>query len=243
VPETGVGSSASEPTTGVRHSLLAEAVATFAVALTTGLVLCGDSLERNQIGPVGQSLAVAAVSAAALTGSARRSPGLANPTVVLALFSIGRLSIGQTLRLLVTQLLAAVVAGLLTRTLFPEEVLYLGPRRHVEVNFAQAIEIEFLLGFLTVWALLAATRFKLGAVGEPRAIWPRPGVTASIAGLMTLIGGIGAGRLTGGYANPARAASLAVAGWTLHGQTYYWLGPIAGAWLAAVCVNVCLRPR
>ena len=65
------------------YSFLAELLASLAIVYAACVAICTDRLTEGRLGTVGQAAAVGAVTAAVVTGSARRSPGLGNPAVVL----------------------------------------------------------------------------------------------------------------------------------------------------------------
>lgn len=226
-----------------RFSLVAESVATFALCFVAMSALCLDTLERGSLGAIGRSLVAAAAAVAMLAGSARRSPGLANPIVAVALLAVGRMTWRQATGLVAAQVAGAALAACLTRGLFPEEVLFLAPLRHFEVNFAQAAAGQFVWAFLMIWALFGTTRMRLCPNGNPRAIWSQPLVTAGVMGLVLFASEVIVLRLTGGAANPARAVAQSLAAWTWTGQMTHWLAPLAGAVLAAVWFNVWYKPR
>src|SRR5262245_40131410 len=95
-------------TTSASVSFLAEFVATAAIVFASCALAAADRQSEGRIGLVGRALGLGMVSTAVLAGAARRSFGLANPAVVLALLSIGRASFGATVKLLIAQSIGGI---------------------------------------------------------------------------------------------------------------------------------------
>lgn len=228
-----------------RFSMLAECVATMAVVLASSMAAC--QVASKSMDGTGAAVALGAVTTAALLGSARRSPGLANPAVLFALFSIGRLSVGSFLRLLVAQLLGCVMGASLARGFFPPEILFAarggGPIWPPTSSAPTALVAEFLGAFLLLWILLGTTELRLSPGNQVERIWSRPVETAAAAGLSMFAIHLLLGGVTGASVNPACAFGPALAGGFWRGQAIYWLGSLAGGMFAAVAWNVCHRPR
>lgn len=208
---------------GSIRALLAEFIGTFAwVSFGAGAV-CADSLSGGRLGPAGiglcQGLAVAAVFA--LFG--RRAQGLFNPAVTSALVLFRRLSPGQALLCLLSQLLGAALAGLFLAGAFSRAEIssaspFLGACLPA-VGFRAATLIEAVLTFF----MAAAVGRALESRTEDHAAWSL--VVGAVVSAATLT----AYPLTGAALNPARAFGPAVATgqWSQH--YVYWVGPVAGA--------------
>src|SRR5262249_44358735 len=132
------------------------------------------------------------------------------------------------------QLLGAVCAAFILRYLFTKlgVALFAVPVPHI--SDGKAVLLEAIMTFFLVWAVWAT------------AVDPR-GAFKAIAGLAigltitidVFVGGI----VTGAAMNPARAFGPELAGNVWTGWWIYWVGPIAGAVVAAgVYEYLYLRP-
>jgi glycerol uptake facilitator-like aquaporin len=127
------------------------------------------------------------------------------------------------------QLLGAACAGLLLRAVLaggkPELLgapTYLGACAPSGIGYRAATLIEAVFTFFLACAVTASSERRRRALG-PFAI-----------GAAALFGGLAAGPLTGAAMNPARAfgPAMAAGAWSRH--YVYWVGPLAGALLAAL---------
>jgi aquaporin Z len=100
------------------------------------------------------------------------------------------------------------------------------------VSLGQAIGIELVLTFFLMSAVF-------GTAVSPDA----PRVAGFGIGLVLLFDILVGGPLTGAAMNPARAFGPAVISGEWVGQLVYWIGPIAGALLAAVLWEFLLLPK
>ncbi len=100
------------------------------------------------------------------------------------------------------------------------------------VSLGQAIGIELVLTFFLMSAVF-------GTAVSPDA----PRVAGFGIGLVLLFDILVGGPLTGAAMNPARAFGPAVVSGEWVGQLVYWIGPIAGALLAAVLWEFLLLPK
>mgnify|MGYP001558706822 FL=1 len=216
---------------GTLRALAAEFLGTFAwVCLGAGAV-CADSLSGGRLGPTGiglcQGLAVAAVFA--LFG--RRAQGLFNPAFTAALLLFKRLTPPQALLCLLSQLLAAALAGLFLAGAFSRAEIasaepFLGACLP-SVGFRAATLIEAVMTFF----LAGAAGRALDARAEDHAAWSLAvGAVASAATLAAF-------PLTGAAFNPARAfgPAMVTGQWSLH--YVYWVGPAAGAVLGTAAAR------
>jgi aquaporin Z len=204
----------------------AEAVATF------GLVFVGAA-SVVAAGPVGSglvgiALAHGAALVAVTTATWSISGGVANPAITLALWILGRLEARIAAIYVAAQLVGSVLAALVLRLVLPDaawRVTDLGtPVPAPEIGGGEAIVIEAVLTFLLTATYLGARR---NDDGERVAVRVMP---IGLAYAAVILAGWS---LTGAAANPARefGPALVSSTWTLWWA--YWIGPAAGAALAA----------
>jgi glycerol uptake facilitator-like aquaporin len=213
---------------GGLRSFGAELVGTFALTLAAAGAVCLDAATGGRLGPVGAALAYAAATTAAFYAfpSAR---GRFNPALTLADLAVRRADVLRAVFAVTAQLLGAACAGLLLRAVLeggrPEllnDPVFLGACAPIGIGYRAATLVEAVATFFLACAVIAADARRRRALG-PFAI-----------GAATLFGALIAGPLTGGAMNPARAfgPALAAGRWTR--QYVYWVGPLAGAALAAL---------
>lgn len=149
-----------------------------------------------------------------------------NPAVTLGFVVTRRMSLTSAVTYWLSQLLGAVAASFLLRSVMPGEagelVHYGVPMLAANVSVGQGLLLEFVMTFLlvtVVWGTAVDERGpKIG------------GFAIGLAAFMDILVG---GPLTGAAMNPARAFGAACASgvWTHH--WIYWLAPMAGAVAAA----------
>ena len=206
----------------------AELMGTFALTLAGAGAVCMDAMTGGRLGPVG----IAFAYAAAMTAVFYMFPGSGarfNPALTFADLTVRRLTVPRGVFALGAQLLGAACAGLFLKAVLsggkPELLVapaFLGACAPSGIGYRAATLIEAVLTFFLACAVTASSERRRRALG-PFAI----GATA-------LFGGLAAGPLTGAAMNPARAFGPAIAAgaWSFH--YVYWVGPLAGAMLAAL---------
>ncbi|MDH3496630.1 MAG: aquaporin [Gemmatimonadota bacterium] len=206
--------------------LAAEFLGTFALVFVGCGAVVVDAAGGGRIGLGGVAFAHATVYAVMVTAMLPISGGHLNPAVTFAVWMTGRLAWRPAVLYGVTQLLAAAVAVLAVKWLFPAAAglaTSLGvPRIAGAVTFTQAVFLEAVLT-----AVLVSTVF--GTTVSRHA--PRVGGFA--VGLVLLFVMLVGGPLTGGAVNPARAFGPALVSQDWYGQLAFWLGPALGAAVAA----------
>jgi aquaporin Z len=206
----------------------AELTGTFALTLAGAGAVCMDAMTGGRLGPVGIALAYAAAMAAAFyafPGSGARF----NPALTLADLAVRRSPLTRGVFAVAAQLLGAACAGLLLKAVLaggkPELLgapTYLGACAPSGIGYRAATLIEAVLTFFLACAVTASAERRRRALG-PFAI-----------GAAALFGGLAAGPLTGAAMNPARAFGPAIAAGAWSRHYVYWVGPLAGALLAAL---------
>lgn len=213
---------------GGLRAIFAELIGTFALTLAGAGAACLDAATGGRMGPVGIAFAYAAGAAIAY----QSFPGAAsrfNPALTLADLGLKRMSPLRGVFALAAQLLGAACAGLFLRAVltggYPELLAapsYLGACVPTGIGYRAATLVEAVATFFLAVSLAA------GEERRARRLAPL------FAGLAILFGALIAGPLTGGAMNPARALGPAIAAgrWSMH--YVYWVGPLAGAVLAAL---------
>ena len=210
---------------------LAEFVGTFALMFAGGgaiIVTGGDNL-------VAIAFAHGLILAVMVSATMHISGGQINPAVSIALGLVGKQPWSKAGIFIVAQVLGAVVAAFLLKTLLAGayEVGNVGATlgefsRAGGENYApiKVLGLEAIATFFLMFVVI-------GTAVDQRGI----GKTAAIGGLgigLTLTAAILCiGPATGASLNPARSfgPALVAGAWTMHWA--YWVGPIVGAALAA----------
>ncbi|MFA6029300.1 MAG: aquaporin [Elusimicrobiota bacterium] len=221
---------------GTLRALLTEFVGTFLwVSLGAGAV-CADAMSGGRLGPVGVALAQGAAAAAAFAAFGRGSAGLLNPACTVALALTKSLPPTRALLCLVSQLLAAALAGTFLAAVVGRaapDLLSTAPFLGAgapALGYRAATLVEAVLAFFL--AVLSRRAAEEGGAGAALAV----GAFCASAALM-------AGGWTGALMNPARAFGPATATgyWTLH--YVYWAGPLAGAFVGIAFSQWVLRRK
>jgi aquaporin Z len=215
--------------------LAAEFLGTFGfVFIGAGLVVV-DAAQRPSLGlgliAIGHAVALAVM----VTMTMRISGGHLNPAVTFGLWAAGRIELKRAALYVVGQLLAAVVAALCVRWLFPAgaaQAASLGvPRIAGDVDLTTAVILEALL-----------TLFLVSAVFGTAVSRHAPQVGGFGIGLVLVFDILVGGPLTGAAMNPARAFGPAAVSGDWHGHLAYWVGPLLGAAAAALLWAKLLLP-
>jgi MIP family channel proteins len=164
------------------------------------------------------------------------SGGHFNPAVTMGFVVTRRMSLTSAITYWVSQLLGAVAASFLLRSVVPGEpgeLVHFGvPMLAAGVSVSQGLLIEFVLTFFLITSVW-------GTAGEERG----PRIGGFGIGLTVCMGILLAGPLTGGAMNPARAFGAACASgvWTNH--WVYWVAPMLGGAAAARVYKSMLSSR
>lgn len=209
------------------RAFAAELSGTFALVLGAAGAVCMDALTGGRLGPGGVALAYAAATVAAFH-SFPGALGRFNPALTLADLGFKRIGALQAVFALTAQLLGSACAALFLRAALSsrpellEPPVLLGACALQGIGYRSATLVEAVLTFFLACAVAASHDNRARRRG-PLAI-----------GAATLFGALAAGPLTGAALNPARAFGPAIASgfWSHH--YVYWVGPLAGAALAAL---------
>ncbi len=216
--------------------LTAEFIGTFGlVFIGAGSIVVNEA--SGALGLLGIALAHAIVLSVMVTALMRISGAHFNPAVTFGLWLANKIDAKDAGFYVLTQLVAAVVAALLVKTLLPSmagEVTGYGvPRIASDVDLIQAILIEAILTFFLVSAVF-------GTAVSPEA---PSGIGGFGIGLVLLFDILVGGPLTGAAMNPARAFGPAAIANDWVGQGAYWIGPLLGGAVAALVWGKVLLPK
>jgi aquaporin TIP len=153
------------------------------------------------------------------------SGGHFNPAITLGFVATRRITPVLAVAYIASQLLGAISAAFILRWLFRKisVAVLAAPAPHI--TDGKAVALEAIMTFFLVWAVWATA---VDARGAFKAI-------AGLAiGLTITIDVFVGGPVTGAAMNPARAFGPELAGNTWTGWWIYWVGPIAGALVAAL---------
>jgi MIP family channel proteins len=217
--------------------LVAEGLGTFGLVFVgAAVVVVNGGFPNSGIGLLGIALAHAVVLSVMITATMTISGGHLNPAVTLGLLATRRIDPASAVAYVVTQLAAAVVGAFMVKALLPigavRSALVGVPVIAGSMSLSQAIGVELILTFFLMSAVY-------GTAVSPDA----PRVGGFGIGLVLLFDILVGGPLTGAAMNPARAFGPALVSGEWVGHIVYWVGPIAGALLAAVLWEYLLLPR
>jgi MIP family channel proteins len=217
--------------------LVAEAIGTFGlVFIGSAVVVVNGGFPNSGIGLLGIALAHAVVLSVMITATMTISGGHLNPAITIGLLVTRRIDLKSAVAYILAQLAAACVAAYLVKFLLPPAAVrnaMVGvPIIASSVTWSQAIGLELVLTFFLMCAVY-------GTAVSPDA----PRVGGFGIGLVLLFDILVGGPLTGAAMNPARAFGPAVVSGEWVGHLAYWIGPIAGAILAALLWEHYLLPR
>ena len=161
------------------------------------------------------------------------SGGHFNPAITLGFLATRRITVALAAVYLFAQLLGAVCAAFILRYLFTQfAVKVTAPAPHT--SDAKALILEAIMTVFLVWAVWATAVDPRGAFKA---------IAGLAIGLTITIDVFVGGLVTGAAMNPARAFGPELAGNTWTGWWIYWVGPIAGALIAALVYEyLYLRP-
>ncbi len=216
--------------------LAAEFLGTFGLVFVGAGAVVMDTATGGGVGLIGVALANAMVIAVMVTATMNISGAHINPAVTVALLFAKQIDVKMAGLYIATQLLAGVAAAFLLQAVLPPlatDATNLGtPRIAGDLTMLQAITIEATLTVFLVSAVF-------GTVVSPEA--PRVGGFA--IGMVLLFAILVGGPLTGAALNPVRAFGPALVAQNWEGHMAYWVGPIAGALVAAVVWVTVLLPK
>jgi len=215
----------------VLQKLIAEFIGTFALVFCGAGSICADQFLHGAgaLGLFGIAVAHGLAIAIMVSALGHISGGHFNPAITIGFWVTKRVSTVDVLLYWIAQLAGAVVAAFLLKAIVPEDTwraVALGtPALVRDFSSLSAMVLEGITTFFLVLVVFAT------AVDEK-------GTFRSIAGfgigLTITLGIMVAGPFTGAALNPARAFGPALASSHWASQGVYWVGPLAGGFLAAL---------
>jgi len=209
----------------------AEFLGTFALVFFGAGAVCADRYLQSSggIGVLGIALASGLAMAIMVSALGHISGGHFNPAITIGFWVTKRVGTLEAFLYWAAQILGAIAAAFLLKTIIPEETW-----RAVALGTPELVR-DF--SRLSAMVLEAVTSFFLVLVVFATAVDER-GSFRSIAGfgigLTITLGILVIAPFTGAAMNPARAFGPALASnhWTNWGV--YWIGPLAGGFLAGL---------
>ena len=171
------------------------------------------------------------------------SGGHYNPALTVGLWLGGKIGALKSVAYIAAQLIGAVVAAMILKRLFDQSTVtlhnavpavnYSGDGDGVIIGRPNALIIEIILSFFLMYVVYGTAVDKRGASAiAPLAI----GLTITMDVLM-------GGPLTGAAMNPSRQFGVALVDGTWKDWWIWWVGPIAGASLAAIVQSYIFMPK
>ena len=213
------------------QKLIAEFLGTFALIFFGAGSICADQYLHGAggFGLLGIALAHGLAIGIMVSAMGHISGGHFNPAVTIGFWVTKRLNTVDTILYWVAQLVGAIAAAFLPKAIIPEDTWR-----------AVALGTPELARDFPLWAgmaLEAVTTFFLVLVVFATAV-DEKGAFRSISGfgigLTITLGILVAGPLTGGALNPARFFGPALAATHWAHQGVYWVGPLAGGFVAGL---------
>ncbi len=211
------------------QKLTAEFIGTFALVFFGVGAICVDWYPHasNALGLFAIAVAHGLAIAIMICAFGHISGGHFNPAVTIGFWVTKRLNTMDTIAYWAAQLAGASAAAFLLRALIPDDTWHavaLGtPMFAHDLTRLSGILFEGITTFFLVLTVFAT------AVDERSSFKP---VAGFAIGISIVLGIMVAGPFTGAALNPARAfgPALASSHWQNHG--IYWVGPLAGGFLA-----------
>jgi len=216
------------------QKLAAEFLGTFAVVFFGVGAVCADRFLQSSggIGLLGVALASGLAMAIMVSALGHISGGHFNPAITIGFWVTKRIGTLDAFLYWAAQLVGGIAAAFLLRSIIPDETWH-----------AVALGTPSLLRdfpALSAMILEAVTSFFLVLVFFATAVDDR-GTFRAIAGfgigLTMTLGVLVIGPFTGAAMNPARAFGPALAAHHWTNQGVYWIGPLAGGFLAGLLYN------
>ncbi len=217
------------------QKLVAEFIGTFALIFFGAGAICADWFMHGagSSGLLGIAIAHGLAIGLMVSAMGHISGGHFNPAVTIAFWLTKRKDTLETILYWAAQLAGAAAAAFLLKVLVPEDTwraVALGtPALARDFTVLHGIILEAVMTFFLVLVVFAT------AVDEKGTFRAIAGFGIGLTITMDILVG---GPLTGGAMNPARAfgPALASAHWANHGV--YWIGPLAGAFVAGLLYEI-----
>jgi aquaporin Z len=210
-----------------RKALVAEFISTFALVFVGIGAIAVDNMTGGRSGLVGIALAHGLIIAVMVSATMAISGGHINPAVTIGAWVAGKIDTNNAIGYVIAQCLGAVVAAFLIKLAVPVDALSavaMGtPVLGNGITIGQGLLTEIILTFFLMFAVY-------GTAIDRRA----PKVGGLFIGLTVTVDILMGGPISGAAMNPARHLGPALMGGPTEHIWLYWVGPIAGAVLAAL---------
>ncbi|MFY9587846.1 MAG: MIP/aquaporin family protein [Actinomycetota bacterium] len=213
--------------------LAAEFVGAFAlVFIGAGAVVMFTTFGLLPAGIVGVAFAFGLAIAVMVSAVGHVSGAHFNPAVTIGAWITQKIKSTDALGYIVAQLAGGAVGALLLRACLPAAVVkqakYGVPEVVRGLSNGQGVLIEAILTFFLVWVIFATAIDPDGSFGK---------IAGLAIGLTVTMGVLMGGLFTGAAMNPARHFGPAIVGGNWDNWWVYWVGPIAGAIVAAAAYD------
>ncbi len=218
---------------------IAEFVGTFALTfIGAGAIIVNQIISGGGLLPI--AIAHGLTLAVMVSATMHISGGQINPAVSIALAVIGKQDPKRAAAFVFSQLLGATVAALLLKAVFtPTHADAVNAARlgatlgGLGMSSGAILVLEIVASFFLMFVII-------GTAVDSRGVGKGAMIGGFGIGLTIAADILAFGPATGASMNPARSFGPALIGgyWDIH--WVYWLGPIAGAILAALVWQVCI---
>jgi MIP family channel proteins len=213
------------------QKFLAEFIGTFALVFFGAGAICADRYLQSSggVGLLGVALASGLAMAVMVSALGHISGGHFNPAISIGFWVTKRIGTLEVFLYWAAQITGAVAAAFLLKAIIPEETWHavaLGtPELVRDFSRLSAMLLEAVASFFLVLVFFATSVDERGAFRS---------IAGFGIGLTITIGILVIAPFTGAAMNPARAFGPALASnhWTNWGV--YWIGPLAGGFLAGL---------
>jgi len=215
----------------ITKKLVAEFIGTFALIFFGAGSVCADQYLRSSGGVGLLAIALAHGLAIAIMVSAfgHISGGHFNPAVTIGIWVTKRVNTVEALLYWAAQLLGGTVAAFVLKAVIPDDIwraVALGtPELARDFPRWAAMSLEGVTTFFLVLVVFATAIDEKGAFKA---------ISGFGIGLTITLGILVAGPLTGAALNPARFFGPALAAWHWASWGVYFVGPLAGGFLAGL---------
>lgn len=212
------------------QKLTAEFIGTFALVFFGAGSICVDWYPHssNTLGLVGIAIAHGLAIAIMVCALGHISGGHFNPAVTIGFWVTKRLNTVDTVAYWLAQLAGATVAAFVLKSVIPDDTWHavaLGtPMFARDFTVLSGMVLEGITTFFLVLTVFATAVDQRSSSSRP--------VAGFAIGISILLGILVAGPFTGAALNPARALGPALISSHWQHQGVYWVGPLAGGFLA-----------
>ena len=198
------------------------------IFIGAGSIVAMTTFGVGSVGIIGIALAHGIAIAVMVSSLGHVSGAHFNPAVTIGAWITQKIKSSDAIAYIVAQLAGGTAGALLLRASLPKRVVeqaaYGTPAVVKGLSNGQAVLIEAILTFFLVWVIFATAIDPEGAFNK---------IAGLAIGLVITMDILMGGFFTGAAMNPARHFGPALIGGNWSGWWVYWVGPIAGAIVAA----------